>query len=312
MEKKLILTDHLLDVEVFDELAEIKLVQKKTLSQWNHNEAVVAIAGSRAMAIQAAEMDLPSLKLFQLTSAGFDGVPCDRFRNKGVAVANAGTVYSAPIAETVVFGMLLMAKKLHSNPNNRRFKLQRQYHTITELSGKRVLILGVGNIGTSIADRLRGFDVTMDGYDPYCPEKEQIATMLRTRDKLVAAIGEYDYIISTMPDNSETKGFFNQELFDSMKPSAVIVNVGRRAVFQEKEFYRALKEKRIGGAVLDMFELLPNPFTNPFRRLKNVVVLPGVSAISQEVNGRLKAHMTKNLLSALKGSEIFNVINGVK
>ena len=63
------------------------------------------------------------------------------------------------------------------------------------------------------------------------------------------------------------------------------------------------------GAVLDMFEKLPNPITNPFRRLSNVVVLPGVAAISREVNERLKAHMYRNLCACLNGEPIQNVIN---
>jgi len=236
-------------------------------------------------------------------------VPCADFREKGVDVANAGSVYSAPIAETVVFGMLYMAKRLHPNPNNRRLKLQRHYAQITEIAGKKILIMGAGNIGTAIASRLQGFEAQVDGYDPFCPEKPEYAAMLRSKEQLLQGLGEYDYIISTLPANEQTEGFLNAELFGCMKKTAVIVNVGRKAVFNEAELYRALKSRQIGGAVLDMFEKLPNPITNPFRRLSNVVVLPGVSAISQEVNSRLKAHMYGNLLACLNGDTIQNVIN---
>lgn len=80
------------------------------MDAYDHNRDVVAIAGSRAIAIKADKMDFPGLKLVQLTSAGFDGVPLAEYRDKGVMVANAGSTYSVPIAETVVLGMLLMAK----------------------------------------------------------------------------------------------------------------------------------------------------------------------------------------------------------
>ena len=290
----------------------VEKVTARTLGAWDHHEDVVAIAGSRAMASIAAEMDLPSLKLFQLTSAGFDGVPCDRFAQRGVAVANAGSVYSAPIAETVVFGILLMAKKLRPNPNNRRFKLVRHYSCITELAGKHVLIMGAGNIGTAVADRLAGFGMVIDGYDPFCPGKPQYARILRSREELCLGLKAYDYIVSTLPDNEQTRGFIDQELFDAMKPSAVVVNVGRKAVFDQEAFHGALRTGKIGGAVLDMFERLPNPVTNKFRRLKNVVVLPGVSAISQEVNVRLREHMCRNMMNLLEDRPISNVINGVR
>lgn len=310
--KRIVLSDKILTNYDFPEDTLIKTVSYKELEKYNNNEKVAAIAGSRAMAIKCADMNLPSLKLFQLTSAGFDGVPCEKYAEKNIAVANAGTVYSAPIAETVVFGILQTAKKLRRNPNNRRFKIYRHYNLITELSGKKVLIMGAGNIGTAVADRLGGFDMIIDGYDPYCAEKPQYSKMLRNREDLKKALKDYDYIVSTLPDNDETKGSIDKELFDSMKKSAVVINVGRKAVFNETDFYNALKSKKIGGAVLDMFEKIPNPLTNKFRRLKNVVVLPGVSAISKEVNERLKDYMYKNIIASLNNEAVSNVINGVK
>lgn len=309
---KLILSDKNLTNYKFQDDVQVKMISFKELVNYNNNENVVAIAGSRAMAIKCADMNLPSLKLFQLTSAGFDGVPLEKLAENGVAVANAGSVYSAPIAETVVFGILQMAKKLRKNPNNRHFKIQRHYNQITELCDKKVLIMGAGNIGTAVAERLAGFNMQIDGYDPYCAHKSQYSNMLRNREELKANLSEYDYIVSTLPDNDETKGSINKELFDCMKKNAVIINVGRKAVFNENDFYAALKSKKIGGAVLDMFEKIPNPITNKFRRLKNVIVLPGVSAISREVNDRLKDHMYKNILASLKGDVVSNVINGVK
>ncbi len=309
---KLVLSDKIITNYDYPEDITVKTVSYKELDSYNNNEKVVAIAGSRAMAIKCADMNLPSLKLFQLTSAGFDGVPLEKFAEKDVMVANAGTVYSAPIAETVVFGILQIAKKLRKNPNNRNFKIYRHYNQITELSGKKVLIMGAGNIGTAVADRLSGFDMEIHGYDPYCANKPQYTKLLRNREELKNNLANYDYIVSTLPDNDETKGSINKELFDCMKKSAVIINVGRKAVFDENDFYMALKLKKIGGAVLDMFEKVPNPITNKFRRLKNVVVLPGVSAISREVNDRLKDHMYKNIIASLKMEAVSNVINGVK
>ena len=123
-----------------------------------------------------------------------------------------------------------------------------------EVDGKKVLIMGAGNIGTAVADRLLGFGMEIDGYDPYCAEKEQYKRILRTKEDLKNNLGSYDYIVSTLPDNDDTKKFINKELFVCMKNTAVIVNVGRKAVFDNDDFYAALKSGEIGGAVLDMFE----------------------------------------------------------
>ena len=109
---RLILSDKDLSGYAFPEDVVYKRITEKELRFYEGNKEVTAIAGSRAMAIKAAGMELPALKLFQLTSAGFDYVPLNIYAEKNVAVANAGSVYSAPIAETVVFGILLIAKKL--------------------------------------------------------------------------------------------------------------------------------------------------------------------------------------------------------
>ena len=284
----------------------------KQLSKYNNNSDVVAVCGSRAMAIKCVDMNLPSLKFIQLTSAGFDGVPIDLLLKKGVTVANAGDTYSVPIAETVVLAVLLFAKRLRKNPNNRRFKIQRGYNLITELSQKKVLIMGAGRIGTAIADRLLGFNVVIDGYDPFCSQKPQYTKIIRNKDELKKCLGDYDYIISTLPHNEQTESFIDAHLFRCMNKNAIIVNVGRRKVFNENDFYCALKQGEIAGAVLDIFEKLPNPITNRFRRLKNVIVLPGVSAISKELNYRLSEYMTENVMACLKCTEIKNIINGVK
>lgn len=313
MSEKKILTDKDLSSYNFGQNTTVIKVNINTIEEYNGDSDVVAIAGSRAMAIKCADMNLPSLKIFQLTSAGFDGVPFEKYAEKNIAVTNAGSVYSVPIAETVVFGILQMAKKIRKNPNNRHFNILRGYDRyITEVDSKKVLIMGAGNIGTAVADRLLGFGMEIDGYDPYCMDKPQYKKILRTRDELKNNLGDYDYIVSTLPDNDETKKFINKELFGCMKNTAVIVNVGRKAVFDNEDFYTALKLGKIGGAVLDMFEKIPNPLTNKFRRLKNVVILPGVAAISKEVNPRLREHMAKNILASINGEPLTNVINGVK
>lgn len=202
-----------------------------------------------------------------------------------------------------------MAKKLHSNPNNRHVKIQRHYNEIQELSEKKVMILGAGSIGTEIAKRLSGFDMTVDGYAKSDRERSYFNRVICGRHELTEEIGNYDYVISTLPDNENTRGFFDKDLIGKMKQTSVIVNVGRKAVFKEDDLFAALKEKSIGGAVLDMFEHIPNPVTNRFRRLRNVIVLPGVAAISREVNRRLKMYCETNIVSAIEGKKVAGIVN---
>ncbi len=294
-----------------DKSIEVKYITYKSVSEYEGNADVEVIACSRATAIKVSTMDFPNLKLIQLTSAGFDNVPLDVYRGREVAVANAGSVYSTPIAEMIVYGILQMAKKYRKNPNNHFLRITRGYKYIGELMDKRALIMGTGNIGTAVAKRLNAFDMIVSGYDPYSPSKPEYTKIIKTREELISSMGEYDYIISTMPDTNETKKFIDGELIAHMKNTAVFVNVGRRAVIDERALYKALKKNEFGGAVLDMFEKLPNPIQNPFRRLSNTIVLPGVAAISKEVTIRLREHISRNVELISQKETPTNVINGV-
>ena len=305
----IILTNKTLNSEKINNAQVIKLSSSKELDNYNNNSDVVAICGSRAMAIQAEKLNFPSLKLFQLTSAGFDGVPLNSYTKKGISVANAGSVYSVPIAETVIFGILQMAKRIRKNPNNRLFKLTRHYNTITELKDKNILILGAGNIGTAIAERLAGFEMCIDAYDPFCAEKVQYNKIFRSLDLLLSHLGKYDYIVSTLPDNEQTRNLIDKSFLSRLNKNAVIINVGRKTVYNEKELYNVLKKKSISGAVLDIFEVLPNPITNKFRRLSNVIVWPGLAATSKELNIRLTEHMINNVKAVLEDGKISSIIN---
>lgn len=256
---------------------------------------IEAVVCCRATATQVAGMDMPRLRLVQLTSTGVDGVPIAEFSRKGIPVANAGGVYSVAIAETVVFGMLQMAKKYRRNPNNRRVRYTRGYSRIGELAGKTVLILGTGSIGTEVAMRLAGFQMKILGYDAVADRKEGYERIIDDRNHLKTALKSCNYVVCTLPETEDTKGLVDGEFLGCMKPSGILVNVGRRSVLNEADLYRALKARTIGGAVLDMFEWLPNPITNKFRRLSSVIILPGVAAISKESDERLQNLIAQNL-----------------
>lgn len=301
--QKIILTEIDLNAECFDQASvRIEMVNGKSIRGFDGNEQVVAIVGCRATANAVLMMNLPSLKLYQLTSAGFDGIPVEKFTERGVWLCNAGDVYSVPIAETVVYGMLQSAKRYWKNPKWHFLRPMRGYRHLQEISGKKLLIMGCGRIGTAVATRARAFDMTVCGYDPFCNRPEYVE-IYRTREEMIPQLNKFDYIVTTMPLMESTKGFLDAELFRAMNKNAVIVNVGRKGIFNAVDFYAALKNHTIGGAVLDMFEKVPNPITNRFRRLSNVIVLPGVSAISQEVKGRLQAHVVANVARLLNNEE---------
>lgn len=268
----------------------------------------VAVVGSRAVATGLISHLPASMRLFQLTSAGWDGVPIADYVDNGVIVANAGDVYSVPIAETVVFGMLAMAKRLRENPRNRLPKLQRHYSLIGELYGKSAVVLGTGSIGGEVLRRLKGFGMELCGYNRTNKNSSLCDTFCQSRNELLAKLSGFDYVVCALPDNAGTRGFIDEEFLASCKRKCVLVNVGRRAVLNENALYCALKQGELGGAVLDMFEVIPNPITNRFRRLRNVIVIPGIAAVSREAEDRLIQLIEHNIRAMSLGEEVLHSV----
>jgi len=305
----IVLSENHIDNSFLPTGAIIKAISLKTISGFSGSTDVEMIVCSRETAKAAVAIDLPKLKLIQLTSAGFDGVPTDEFAKKGVMVANAGDTYSVPIAETVVHGILMIIKRFNKSPKNPHLRLRRNYKYITELKDKSAMILGAGSIGTEIAKRLYAFDVEIFGYDKFITQKEPYKVIYGSRAELKEALPAMDIVISTLPDNDDTKGTINGEIFSCFKNNSIFVNVGRRAVINEDDLYRGLKTGQVGSALLDRFDILPNPVTDKFRRLRNVIVLPGVAAISRESKIRLQEYICDNISALINRTEQKFVIN---
>lgn len=288
---------------------ELCQVNSKTIYNYNCNDDVYGIICSRNIARIVDGMELANLKFVHLTSAGFDNVPIDNFREKGIDVCNAGSVYSIPMAEMVIYGLLKMQKRYYFNPNITMIRPFRNYHYIKEIYNKTALILATGNIGTEIAKRLSAFGVRILGYDKYVKNNTAFEKIINERSDLIKELATCDFVISTLPATEETKKFIDFELLSACKKDSIFVNVGRRQTIDEDALYLALKKKCINGAVLDMFEYMPNPVTNRFRRLNNTIVFPGVTAISQELNDRLDEHIGNNIIRFLNNEELMCVVN---
>ena len=106
-----------------------------------------------------------------------------------------------------------------------------------------------------------------------------------------------------------TEGMLNKSVFELLKPTVTVVNVGRKKLINDEDFLTFLKANPNATAVLDMFEKLPNPISNPYRRLSNVLVLPGVTAISQEINKKLENLVRDNMQRYQQSQPLLNIIN---
>ncbi len=289
------------------QLLDLQMVTADTIKQYEGNTDVEALICSRDVAQVAQHMNIPNLKVIQLFSAGFDDIDPQLLKLKGIHLCNAANVYNIGMAEFVVYAILMRAKRYHKSLKNHWLRPLRNYHYITELAGKTVGVLGAGNIGGQIAKRLEAFEMHVLGYDIKTDDRPHFEKIYN-KEGLTEFLGRCDYIVNCMPLFKSTEGLLCKDWFEKMKTDVTIVSVGRKRIINDKDFLIFLRSHKEATAILDMFEKFPNPITNPYRRLSNVLILPGVTAISQEINIKLKNLILENMQRLHNGELLLNQI----
>lgn len=235
-----------------------------------------------------------SLRYVQGYTAGFEHMPIDDIRARGIEFHNARGVYSAPIAEFAVGGVLTLYKDLRGFAQRQRAHEWKQRAYLRELGGKRVLIVGAGSIGTEIASRLGAFGCHVTGIAQTAGPREHYDRVW-AMDALDRCLPEADVVVLALPSNAGTRHLMDGERLARMKEGAVLVNVCRGAVADEAALIRALESGRLSGAVLDVFETEPLPENSPLWDMENVLVTPHSSFAGENNAQRLWEVMRRNL-----------------
>lgn len=234
------------------------------------------------------------LKFIQLTSAGYDRVPLDYINEHKIKIFNAKGVYSVPMAEFALCGVLQLYKQSRFFYQNQMSHKWEKHRGLLELTDKNVVIVGAGSIGTEVAIRFKAFDANVIGIDLYPSENsnfDKIFLFDELDDKLRIA----DVVILTLPLTSDNEGFFDKKRFALMKENAVFVNISRGKLINQNELISTLEQQKIAGAVLDVFEEEPLAFDNKLWDMKNVILTPHNSFVGENNPKRLFDVIVKNL-----------------
>lgn len=234
-----------------------------------------------------------SLRYIQLTSAGFDRVPMDYVKAHGIEIHNARGVYSIPMAEFALCGVLQLYKQSGYFHENQRVHKWEKHRGLTELYGKQVCIVGCGSVGTECAKRFKAFGCSVVGVDIKPYQNEIYDTMLPL-DNLDDVLTSADVIVLTLPLTDETKHLMNKSRFSCLKEGAVIVNIARGAIIDTDALLTALNT-HLGGAVLDVFEEEPLDESSPLWNMDNVIITPHNSFVSDGNHARMLDVIMNNL-----------------
>ncbi len=242
-----------------------------------------------------------NLKIIQLLSAGFDRVPMDYIKKHDIKIYNARGVYSIPMAEFSVCGVLQLYKRSCFFIKNQQHHIWKKNRELEELTDKKICIVGTGSIGIEVAKRFSGFTEEIFGVD-LCPSVKQFFKEIYPLDKLDEILRKSDIVILTLPLTDNTRGMFNEVRFSHFKKNSILVNISRGALVSENALLKALGT-RLFGAVLDVFEKEPIDAANPLWNLPNVVITPHNSFVSNRNNERVWHLIWNNLIESKIGDK---------
>ncbi len=238
--------------------------------------------------------EFPRLRFLQLTSAGLDRVPLEALRARGVRVYNARGVYSAPMAEFALAGVLALCKRLRFFTDRQRERRWEKRRDLWELGGRRVTVLGCGSVGTECARRFAAFGCPVTGVDLF-PRQDPAYEAVRPLEELDGLLPETDVLVLTLPLTPETRGLLDARRLRLLKPGAILVNIARGPVADEAALIGALESGSLGGAVLDVFETEPLPADSPLWAMENLILPPHNSFVGEGNDARLSRLILENL-----------------
>ena len=256
----------------------------------------------------------PTLRWVQGSMAGAGEVAREAglVEKDEVVVTTAGGIYSGPLAEFVLMGMLQHVKGLDLLRRDKANKTWRQGTTGT-LERKTLCVVGTGSIGRAIADRARPFGMRLVGVKRAVreddPAWDSFDELYETED-LKEALGRADFVALTLPGTPQTEGLLDRETIAAIKPGAYFANVGRGRVVVESALVEALEDGHLSGAALDVFEVEPLPEESPLWSMENVVISAHTTDVVPELINAAQADLfCENLRRYLAGEGLLNVLD---
>lgn len=250
---------------------------------------------------------LNQLKYVLLITAGYDTLDVSFLKEKQIKLTNAKDVYSIPIAEMVVGQILSFNKGLNVYHHQQYNHIWESHFNFKDLEGSRVGFVGGGSIALEILKRLKGFNITSSVYRR-SDEESLFDKTYNTVEGLTLLMTESDYIINTLPLNKFTTNLLNKDLLGLMHKEAFYVNVGRGQTHDETYLIELLKQNRIRGAYLDVFQAEPIDKASPYWAMKNLVITPHNSSNTPLSDQMLMKLVIENLDNYLSKKELINEI----
>ncbi len=239
------------------------------------------------------------LRIIARAGAGLDNIDVDYAKKKGIQVLNTPTANLLSVAEmTLGLAIALLRNMPRADKGMKEGLWEKKKLRGMEVSRKTWGVVGLGNVGKLLAGLLGGFNCQILAYDPYVSEEAAVgvgAKLVPLEDLLK----DSDIVSVHVPLLDSTRGMIGSKELSLMKESAIIINISRGGIIDEKALHGALKDGAIKGAALDVFEKEP-PTDSPLPTLRNILLTPHLGGSTEEAQERVGREIAEKVIKALE------------
>lgn len=284
---------------------EVTVAEKPTLEEVADAEIVIGWCNGD---VNEALIDHgKELKWMHILSAGIELLPFEKAKERGILVSNSRGIHGIPIGEHVFAMILSMTRNLGVLRDYQRAKKWDKVPA-QEIYGKTMAVIGLGSIGLQIATLAKAFGMKVIGTKRTAEEIPGVDMVYKSKD-MKEALAEADFVVVAVPHTKDTEMLFGKEEFEAMKESAFFVNIARGKVADENALIEALKEGKIAGACLDVFETEPLGQESPLWKMENVLITPHQAALSPMYMERALGIFLSNIEKYKSGEKLNNAID---
>jgi D-3-phosphoglycerate dehydrogenase len=250
------------------------------------------------------------LKVIGRAGIGVDNIDVEEATRRGIIVCNAPQSNVVSAAEHTLALLLSLLRRIPQAHYALKYehRWERSKFTGVEFTDKIAGVVGLGRVGSIVAQKLRGLGVKVIAYDPYVTDERFAQLGVERAEKLEDLLEKADFITIHLPKTKETMGLIGDREFQLMKDGVYIVNTARGGIVKEESLIRFLKEGKVAGAALDVFEQEPCT-ESPLFEFENVIVTPHLGASTVEAQDKAGVMIAEQVIAALKGEFVSAAVN---
>jgi len=241
----------------------------------------------------------PNLKIIARVGVGLDNIDTVYAESKGIKVLNASEAAMNAVSELVIGHMIALARNIpRANEGIKNGKWLKKELIGSELRGKYLGIVGVGNIGRNVGRIAKCLRMNLLGYDLYPINQDYVREVGMIKTDLKTLLENSDFVTCHVPLTEKTRHLMNSETLSYMKPTAFLINTSRGEIIDEESLFRALSDQRIAGAALDVFKVEPPTNTN-LLQLPNIICSPHIAAQTKEAQELASTVIAEKVIQTL-------------